>query len=171
MKKRLQHTLFFGISLLSYSACEAQVRKTQTLCKKGMEVQWHFKHSRIFFTMRAPSNGWVTIGFNTTEKMTNAYLLMGRVIKHKAEVVEHYTIAPANYKPIWTLDGEIQVQDVTGYQKANTSVLQFSLPMVAVGKYQKDLSPGSTYIMILAYSQEDDFQHHSTMRTSINVEL
>ncbi len=171
MKKRLQHTLFFGIYLLSFSACEAQVQKTKTLGKKEMEVQWYFKHSRIFFTMSAPTNGWVTIGFNTTEKMTNTYLLMGRVIKHKAEVVEYYTIAPGNYKRIWTLDGEIQVQDINGYQKANTSVLQFSLPMEAVGNYQKDLSPGSRYIMTMAYSQEDDFQHHSTMRTSINVEL
>jgi len=171
MKNRIQHTLFFGISLLSFSACEAQEQKMQKISKKGMGVQWYFKNSRIFFTMSAPTNGWVTVGFNTTEKMTNAYLLMGRVVEHKAEVVEHYTIAAGNYKPIKALNGEIQVQNVSGYQKADTSVFQFSLPIEAVGKYQKNLSPGSKYIMTLAYSQEDDFQHHSIMRTSINVEL
>ena len=171
MRKRNQLTLVLGLLLLLFASCEAQEQKNRSVSKNGMEVHWHFKQNRIFFTMKAPTRGWVAIGFNTTEKMTHAYLLMGRIAKNQAEVVEHFTIFPGAYEPIKTLGGITQVQDMYGSEKVNTTVLHFSLPVKALGQYQKDLLQGNTYFMVLAYSQEDDFQHHSSMRTSINVEL
>lgn len=139
--------------------------------KNDMMVTWWHEDDRIFFEMRAPTDGWVAIGFNSTENVEGAYLLMGSVQYDVTEVVEHYTISPGNYKPITELGAEAQLDDVFGTQTDSLTTIEFSVPVTAFSDYQKDLSVGNTYVMILAYSQEDDFQHHSIMRTSVDVEL
>lgn len=171
MQKRIQRSLLFGISMVSLSACQAQEQKEKVVFKNKMQVSWQYQKNRIFFEMSAPTDGWVTIGFNTTKNMTGAYLLMGRVKNTKAEIVEHFTISQGNYKPVQSLGAQIQVDDVEGIQKEKNTLLSFSLPVEANSEYQKNLSEGNKYVMILAYSLADDFQHHSIMRTSINVKL
>jgi len=171
MQTRIRQSLLFGISMVSLSACTAQEQKEKAVSESEMHVSWHYQKARIYFEMRAPTDGWVTIGFNTTNNMTGAYLLMGRVKNDEAEIVEHFTISQGNYKPVQALGAQTKVNHVEGVQKEKNTLLKFSLPVEANSEYQKNLSEGKKYVMILAYSLADDFQHHSIMRTSINVEL
>lgn len=171
MKTRIQRSLLFGMSLVSLSSLTAQKQTEKKISVNGMQVSWEFQQDRICFIMSAPTDGWVTIGFNETKNMTGAYLLMGRVKNAKSEVVEHFTISPGYYVTVDSLGGAAQIADVSGTQKGKNTLLRFSLPVEAKSKYQKNLSEGEKYIMILAYSRDDDYQHHSIMRTSIRVEL
>jgi len=171
MKLRIRQTLIFGISFLALSANTKQSQKVKTLSKNGMRVQWYYENNKVFFEMSAPTNGWVTIGFNTSKNMADAYLLMGRIINDKAEIVEHYTSGPGSYRPIESLGGETKVANIEGVQEDSHTLLRFSLPVLATDTYRKNLFQGKEYVMTLAYSQEDDFQHHSIMRTAIHVEL
>lgn len=141
------------------------------IIKHGMTITWEHKKGLIHFSMEAPTDGWVTIGFNESKNISGAYLLMGHVINDIPEVVEYYTISPANYKPIIKLGVPPQVREITGNQSAQKTVLSFALPVDSKLKYTKNLGKGNEYNMIIAYSQEDDFQHHSIMRTSIKVKL
>jgi len=152
-------------------SCTAQENIDKTISKNKMKVSWQYKNGRIYFEMSAPTDGWITIGFNSTSGIEGAYLLMGNVEKGKPNVVEHYTINPGNYKTISSLGETPQVKDVSGDEKPNRTVLKFSLPIKVENQYQKDLSEGRAYTMIIAYSHEDDFQHHSIMRTSVNIKL
>jgi hypothetical protein len=152
-------------------ACTAQNTAEKEIVKNKMKVSWHYEGDRIFFEMSAPTDGWVTIGFNTTSGIKDAYLLMGNVVKGELQVVEHYTLSPGNYKTINSLGEASQVKDIKGEENSNRTTLNFSLPIKAKSKYQKELSEGTEYTLIMAYSQEDDFEHHSIMRTSANVEL
>ena len=162
--------IILGIALFSNVACHAQA-EMKHISQNGITVHWHFAEERIFFEMEAPSTGWLTIGFNTSTKMQGAYLLMGHILHGKAVVVEHYTLSPGDYRPIHELGGPIQVQHVAGSESARSSTIRFSLPLLPGSKFQRNLSPGQQYTLILAYSQEDDFQHHSAMRTSLPIKL
>jgi hypothetical protein len=157
--------------VISIIACDAQKESMKHLTKNGMNVQWHYRNERVFFEMSAPTEGWVTIGFNITLGTEGAYLLMGNVVNGKPAVIEHYTISAGNYKPITSLGAPANVQDVKGSETNTSTTLNFSLPIKATSNYQRDLTEGSQYTMIIAYSQEDDFQHHSIMRTSISIKL
>lgn len=139
--------------------------------EKNMKVIWEYKDNRIYFEMTAPTSGWLAIGFNTTADMTGAYLIMGHLVHNRAEVVEHYTQSPGNYKPFSQLNTPSAVQDITGNEESNQTRLRFSLPIFAQNKYARPLTKGSEYTLTLAYSREDDFQHHSMMRTAIHVKL
>ena len=171
MRKRIQQTLLFGISMVSVYGCQAQEQKKRIVSKNGMEVRWHFEGDRIFFELSAPTTGWATIGFNTSKNMKGAYQIMGHVVNGNPNVVEHCTIAAGNYKPIEKLGAESQLKDVKGNQNEKIIFLWFSLPVRPISKYQRNLNKGMSYTLILAYSQEDDFQHHSIMRTSIPITL
>tara|TARA_R110000850_G_scaffold84412_3_gene181173 strand:+ start:318 stop:830 length:513 start_codon:yes stop_codon:yes gene_type:complete len=142
-----------------------------TIQKNGMTVNWKHQGDRVFFEMSAPTNGWVAIGLNPDEGITGTYLLMGRVVNGKAELVEHYTIAPGNYQPIESLGGEIAVKDIDGEETGNSTTIRFSLPVETGSKYQTPLTQSLEYNMLIAFSRDDDFKHHSMMRTSISIKL
>ncbi|NJM94213.1 MAG: hypothetical protein HC842_05725 [Cytophagales bacterium] len=58
-----------------------------------------------------------------------------------------------------------------GAEKAGQTYLRFSLPVEPASRYQKPLQKGRNYHLIMAFSRDDDFQHHSTMRTAVLIEL
>jgi calcineurin-like phosphoesterase family protein len=139
--------------------------------ENGMEVTWQFKNDRIYFTMSAPTDGWVAIGFNAQSDITGAYLIMGNVKKNKPKVVEYYTRSPGKYKSISELGGEVEVNNINGNENKENTKLQFSLPIKSSCQYKRDLTKGKKYFLLIAYSRSDDFQHHSMMRTSLKIEL
>ncbi len=167
----MKRTILLISLMLTNIACNAQLSEKNNIEKNGVKVHWHFGNDRIYFEMTAPTYGWVTIGFNTKSAMDGAYLLMGNVINTKVNLVEHYTSSSGNYKAITQHGADPKVEDVEGAEHGNSTTIKFSLPIHASSKYQRDLSEGMEYVMTIAYSQEDDFQHHSRMRTSVNVTL
>ena len=139
--------------------------------KNNMRVSWKLEKEYIQFEMEAPTNGWVAIGFNETTSLACTYLLMGRIRNGKTEVVEHYTEKPGNYKPIADLGIPNQVISISGHEKGNLTKLKFSIPISKSSKYHKHLSTETKWTLLLAYSVDDDFQHHSIMRTSMEIIL
>lgn len=140
--------------------------------KNGMQVQWRFEGAKLIIKMTAPTYGWVTVGFNKTQSITGAHLFMGRVSRNRPEVVEHRTLSPGNYKPITALGEEISVSEISGFETDDLTTIKFSIDLESTNaQYRKYLFAGNTMWMILAFSQDDDFGHHSTMRTSNKINL
>lgn len=144
---------------------------TKTLTKNGMTVSWLYQQDRIYFELEAPTEGWIAIGFNSTNVLPGSYLLMGNLIAGKPEVVEHYTLRPGDYRPVSELGGSAQIRDVSGTESEGKTRIRFSVPIESRNQYAKNLVEGSSWTLHMAYSQEDDFQHHSRMRTAVEVQL
>ncbi len=163
--------LFFLTYFWSLQAIPLNFMNMKTIQKNGMTVHWKYTNDRVYFEMKAPTKGWVAIGFNETEHITGNYLLMGNVINNRANVVEHITLGPGSYQSFATLKKETSVKDIKGIEDREGTTLQFSVPITSNNPYTKDLSERKRYVLLLAYSQEDDFQHHSMMRTLISIQL
>ncbi len=133
--------------------------------KNRMSVQWKFEADRLYFELEAPTAGWVAIGFNTNEEMKGNYLIMANIINNEVNVEEHYTSSPGNYKSFKLLHINSSVLNVSGTSKHDSSFIRFSLPILANSKFARDFVKGQPYWLMLAYSEADDFQHHSMMRT------
>ncbi len=144
---------------------------TEGVQRNGMKVIWEYRQSRLFFEMTAPTDGWVAIGFNTSEDIIGNYLLMGQVVDGRAKVVEHYTLSPGHYESFSAMRVAASVKDVEGVENERNTTLKFSVPITPANSYAKRLDEGTSYILLLAYSQEDDFQHHSMMRTALRIQL
>ena len=162
--------LFIALSAIACLGC--QVPETeQSVSKNGMTVSWTYSHDSIHFKMTAPTTGWVTIGFNNSTSVKGNYLMMGRVVDGKAELIEHYTISAGNYRPITELGAKKTVGHVAGIETDQYTEVSFSLPLKIQNRFQKALHPNTSITLLLAYSRADDFQHHSMMRTHIQIVL
>ncbi len=166
---KILYPLYFISFLNSDIMCQSS--NTNCVTKNEMLVRWSYQGELIQFELSAPTKGWLAIGFNEKPTLSGAYLLMGRITKSGAELTEHYTISHGNYQSIESLGGEASVYEVSGKEVLGKSTVKFSIPINQQDLFRKDLSKGSTYQLIMAFSQADDFQHHSIMRTSIEVVL
>ncbi len=163
--------LFANFALVLTLACAAQEKELKVVKKNGMIVQWYYANNRIHLEMEAPTDGWVAIGFHEEASLTGAYLIMGAVVQGAVTVAEHYTHRLGSYQSIKSLDGTDWVEMPDGDETAQKTRIAFSLPLRSPDSYRKSLQPGQSYRLTLAYSQEDDFQHHSMMRISLPVTL
>lgn len=166
---KMLYPLYF-ISLLS-NDLNNQFAQLNHVKKNEMIVSWSYKGDRILFEITAPTQGWLAIGFNDKPVLTGTYLLMGRITDLGVELVEHYTISPGNYKPIESIGGDVLVSEISGKEILGKSTIRFSIPIAKRDRFRKDLSKNSSYNLVMAFSREDDFQHHSIMRTSVEIVL
>ncbi|MEO0895681.1 MAG: DOMON domain-containing protein [Bacteroidota bacterium] len=148
------------------AACQDEHSLEQELSRYGMTVSWKKEEHGIRFHMKAPTKGWICIGFNDGKGMKDSWLLMARMMNGKAELVEHFTLKPGQYHPISDLGGQEEVREVVGHEEGNYTHFSFLLPFQPASTYQRELTTGKTYDMVMAYSRDKDFQHHSMMRTS-----
>lgn len=163
--------LIVVLTSICFLSFNSERNKKKSINTNQMSASWHFEDKRIFFEMSAPTSGWLTIGFNTNDNLKGAYLLMGHIVDGQTTVVEYFVNKPGDYNPIDSYAAVPQVLHVEGSEKGKETIIKFSLPIKSKSDFQKNLNEGQSYTMILAYSQEKDFQHHSSMRTSVEVIL
>lgn len=142
----------------------------RSITAEGMRLSWRIVAQRLECVAQAPTTGWVAVGFNTRPTLDGARLVMGRVAGGKVEVEVHVARPPAHHlrQP---LDGKPLVTGVSGQEEKGVTRLVFSIPLSRIAPDDIDLVPGAATHVVLAYSREDDFQHHSAMRTAVNLEL
>lgn len=145
--------------------------QTNSIRKNGMEVTWAYENNRVQFEMKAPTTGWIAIGFNEAGQLKNTYLIMGRVANNLVKVKEHFIVEPGDYRSIETFGAPVLVDAIEGLENEEGTVIRFSLPIEAIDAYRKSLEPGTHYSLLMAFSLEDDFQHHSVMRTQTTIQL
>lgn len=150
---------------------QAQVNYPKTLDKNGMKVSWYYENNEIHFTIEAPTTGWLAIGLHKEKSLKNATLYMGRIKNNRGELSEHFTFSLGNYKSHQELNFESQLKLISSNETKTNSKLHFTVPIKAYNEYHKDLHKGQQYYMTLAFSRDDDYQHHSMMRTSIKIKL
>lgn len=159
--------IFIILTALIINHTNAQSTKMKELNKNDMTVRYSHRGDTVSFQLSAPTTGWVAIGFNEYQRMEGSHLIMCRIINGIPEVIEHYTSQPGRYKPIIKLGGKNAITNISGTQDNNNTSISFNITTNPIDQYHKDLSTDKEYYIILAYSQSDDFQHHSIMRTTI----
>ncbi len=164
---------FLSIALAVWLSALSTTLPTQRppLEINGMTVNWVIKDQHIEFQLSAPTTGWLAIGFNETDALPGTYLVMARVRQRVAQVVEHKTLTPGDYQPITALGGQASVVVLSGKEQGNITSVQFRIPQQVADGFHKQLLPGSKWRLLVAYSREDDFKHHSMMRTNIAITL
>lgn len=137
----------------------------------GMVFQWKMEDQNLRCRMAAPTTGWVAVGFNTSPELTGTNLIMGAVLHGFCAVDDQYILVPGVHKSILELGGHNQISMRKGVEEDGFTTIEFVIGMHPKDKFHKELVPGREYHVLLAYSEEDDFEHHSRMRTSIKINL
>lgn len=137
----------------------------------GMVFRWHIAEDRLHVDVSAPTQGWVAVGFNPKRGLAGTHLIMGAVVDGQTTVDDRYIVRIGQHRSISALGGVPSLSHIQGTETADETRLSFSLPLHAPDRFHQTLVPGETYHLLLAYSVDDDFMHHSRMRTHVSFQL
>lgn len=151
--------------------CPAQSKKMQPITKNNMSVSWKIEGAFLHVSMSSPNQGWVAVGFNTADQLVGTNLIMAAVEKGKAVLSDRYIVAVGDHRSVADLGSRPTAKLVEGYENEQGTHITFSIPLKTMDKFHHVLEDGKTYYLLMAYSMEDDFQHHSMMRTSVMIRL
>jgi DOMON domain len=151
--------------------CHAQATDMKKIVKNGMTVTWEFEGDSLKISMNAPTDGWVAIGLNERDGLEGTNLIMAAVIGNQVRLSDRYIVAPGDHREVAALGGQAATVLVSGAEKNGETNISFLIPAVANDRFHVHLSPGKHLHLLMAFSLEDDFTHHSVMRTSVEISL
>lgn len=158
------------ISLLNTSD-KVQQTGLKQVSRYDMQVNWKFVKEKIRFEVSAPTKGWMAIGFNEEPHLKGTYLLMMIMRDGIPTVEEHYTFEHGDYRSFSSENISTSVLEKSGSEFFGRTRITFELPLVPKNQFARNLSEGTYYHMVMAFSRDDDFQHHSMMRTTVRITL
>jgi DOMON domain len=136
-----------------------------------MTFQWRFSKDHLQCKATAPADGWVAIGFNIKNELSGTNLIMGAVEQDYVTIDDRFIVKPGDHQSIIDLGGSEALLQRSGKEENGITTISFSIPFSVNDKFHHNLYEGKEYYVLMAFSQEDDFQHHSTMRTTIKIKL
>lgn len=96
------------------------------------------------------TTGWVAVGFNPTSVMRNANIIIGYVSGDTPQIRDDWGNSNTSHVSDLSMGGTSNVTLISGTESAGTTVLQFSIPLDSGDQYDRPLSIGQSYPIILA---------------------
>lgn len=152
--------------------------RTHTIEAGGMTVQLRYLDDSLDCLITAPTAGWVAIGFNSRSGLTGTNLIMAAVLPDgSVQISDRYVFGPGDHRAISdssdTKTSSAAPRLVSGIEERRDSGhitrIRFRVPVVPRDRYHHDLRQQEFYLL-MAYSQADEFDHHSTMRTERKIQ-
>ncbi|KAA3602849.1 MAG: hypothetical protein DWQ06_06670 [Calditrichaeota bacterium] len=125
----------------------------------------------ILVLIKAPTKGWLAVGLNSENSIVGSDLKMFRVVSGKVEFEDQFTTGFGIHPQDSELGGTSNVKIISGSENEKFTEILFQIPMVSKDKFDFKIEPNKKFWLILAYSTEDDFQHHSIMRKHKEIEI
>ncbi|MFN0251101.1 MAG: hypothetical protein ACKV2T_29770 [Kofleriaceae bacterium] len=139
----------------------------------GMHVSWRWEDEQLHLLVRAPTTGWVAVGLNDRAELDGSLLIMCAVVSGAATPTvrcEEHIARPPDHPSRRSLGGRDQVHTVRGAERDGATEIAVTMSVVP-DTVAPPLRRGQRVHMTLAWSAEKDFNHHSRMRTMVEVVL
>ncbi len=152
----------------AFSFCLFAGHKGQQTAKvSGITFTHEVIGNRLHCTLEAPTNGWVGVGFNHKNSIVESDLLLFNIVQGKPSGTDLYVKSFGN--PVRDIDngGKNNIHLVGGTESDSSTKVVFSIPMDSKDANDFIHVPGKKAWLILAYSVDDDFGHHSRVRKHI----
>jgi hypothetical protein len=151
--------------------CYSQNTAMKKIEKNGMTVEWEWQDESLLMRLAAPTGGWLAVGFNLSNELSGTNLIMAAVAESKVRLSDRFIVAPGDHRSMADMGGIDGLVLMAGSEKDGQTSVLFRVPSAASDQFHFNLSPGKRFHLLMAYSLEDDFMHHSVMRTSIEITL
>lgn len=162
---------------LASSGLDAQTKQDNehTMMKRvqdsGVILEWRTTATHMQGCMQAQTKGWITVGFNTQPSLDGARLVMGRV-DVKSSLIEIHQAMPPRHEMRYSSAVKSEViQLISSEQLGGLTRICFRMALAASYAGDVALAAGKPVHLVLAWSHERDFQHHSAQRGAINTVL
>jgi hypothetical protein len=174
MKANAMRSSLVGSALLSLLiAGQAPAADYQhSLTVDQMSFSWSVNADSLAVRLSAPTTGWVAVGFNPTEMMKDANIIIGYVKDGKAELSDDFGSGPTVHMPDDKRGGASNLTLVGGSEAGNSTTLEFSIPLNSGDANDGVISPTVDTKVMLAYGPDrDSFKMKHQFAKTITVNL
>ncbi len=160
----------FGSLIHGATVGETKTSASGPISDAGVSFSWLHDTDRLHCTLSAPTRGWVAAGFNEMPGLRKTRFVMAAVSITPIRVSERIALVP-DHREITEHGGVPALSDAAGTYEDGRSRLTFSLPYQFEDRPSLNLRPGTQVHLMLAWSRETDFAHHSAWRRHFPVTL
>ena len=133
-----------------------------------MEFFWEFsqEENKLNIVLKSPGSGWLAIGFEPTNRMADANIVIAGFENENFLLEEHYGTGPTSHDEI----DETYIEKSIGERNNEINRIEFVIPLGEDSRYE--LTKGEKHTIILSYhNSSDNFMQRHNQRTTIELEL
>ncbi len=122
-----------------------------------MEIFWKNDQEHLYMALKSTANGWLSVGFEPSEWMKDADMIMGFVEMGKTTLLDEYSTG--NYGPHvedTTLGGTNDILAFGGSRVGGYTVIEFKRKLNTGDRFDKAFTPGQSISMIWATADSND---------------
>lgn len=125
----------------------------------GVTLHWVNDDEFLYAAVSAETPGWVAVGLDPENRMQGANFIFGFVQGDQTSIADMYGTEPTAVHPFdEELGGTNDIVAYGGREEGGTTTIEFQIALDSGDAYDKPLSPGSTYPVLLAWGTVDEFQ-------------
>jgi hypothetical protein len=169
--------------ILTVLSCEQEPSVTSTplpavdgykeISKNDISFKWKIDGANLKVIVRAPTTGWVSVGFNPTRMMQDANIIIGYVKDNQVFMKDDYGTGSTTHQTDTELGGLDNILEKSGKEVNGYTELSFTIPLNSGDSKDQALTPGQAYKIILGYgpNDADDFKTFHKEVTSVKIIL
>ncbi|MDH5683038.1 MAG: DOMON domain-containing protein [candidate division WOR-3 bacterium] len=174
--------IIIGFSFIWFSNCNTKEQEQgngnnadtlRTITTEGITLQWKPDSVLLSVKVIAPTTGWVAVGFDPTQGMKDANIIIGYVHNDTAYVRDEYGSGPTTHASDVSADGTDDVTEIAGNETQDNTEINFKIPLDSGDSRDRPLIVGNSYNIILAYGQNgaDNFDSYHKTRVVVNIKI
>lgn len=133
--------------------------KTQGYSGGNLEISWKNDENSLYMALKGETNGWVSIGFEPTQWMKDADIIMGAVDGDTVIVLDKYsTNNYGPHVPDVELGGTDDILDFGGREESGYTVIEFMRKMDTGDQYDKAFTIGQRVSIIWSMADADSIE-------------
>jgi outer membrane protein assembly factor BamB len=152
---------------------EGEYSKTLSLSGGNYIVHWKNDGKNLYLALEGRTEGFVAIGFEPTQAMKDADMVMGWVSRGEATVLDLYSTGIYGpHPPDEELGGTNDILESGGAEFDGWTVIEFERKMDTADGFDKALRPGQTVDIIWSMSSSDSLTiRHNLGRGTARLSL
>ena len=142
-----------------------------TVTAAGVTLKYRVDGDSLRCILSAQTTGWVAAGFDPSSRMKDANFIIGYVADGTVTVRDDWGTQVMSHQSDESLGGNANVRAIQGEETNGITEVEFIIPLDSGDAFDRTLSVGQSYPVLLARSGMDDInvQHSSRGQTTITL--
>jgi hypothetical protein len=134
---------------------------------------WKPEGQNLNGTVKAPTTGWVAVGFDPAVAMMEANLVIGYVKDGQVFIRDDYGSTLTGHDADVNGGGQDNVINKSGKEEGGFTEVNFTIPLDSGDERDRKLVVGQTYKVLFAYGPNgaDNFTTQHQVRTATNLKI
>ncbi len=168
--KRLNR-IIIAIMLLAAAAGIAGAGEWKSADAEEFSLEWMVDGDDLNVIVSSTTEGWIAVGFDPTNKMKDANIIIGYVDDGEVTIEDHFGNRQISHRSDEALGGTDDIMNIDGSEIEGVTELSFTIPLDSGDPNDRVLVEGQTYKVIFASYRKDKITMKHNSRTSREITL